>query len=773
MPTLSLCMLVKDEHVELERCFASIAQYVDEIVVVSNKPATKQIKSLIAREPKATLYEREWNKNFADARNFSFSKATGEYIIWLDADDEVKGAENIPILLEMMEGDKIDWIFCNYDYHRSAEGDGLGDHQKPRIIRNDGKSVWQKPIHENLVREEGVQEFTDKIEVFHHLDPDKLMEKQLRNYEYLMAEYEQDGDETDPRTLHYLGQTSLGLGSVSTGQQRIDLLEQAVTFFEKHVQKSGWDEESYMSLLGASRALTLLGKPEGAIKFGLRATMEKPEWCDAYWYLCLTYHELGQFAKAATWGETALTKFPPNTVLTVNSVLHKIIGPAHLVEAYLFTNQIGKALRLAQAVQDGSERMKSLLETVLAAQEAEDYVAAAETLIELTVKYDKQNVSRLVENLPDYIMEDSRIQGLRFTLAKPKRWDNKSVVFFCGRSLEDWSDPSILKGIGGSEEATVYLAREFVKLGYQVTVFNQCGKLKGKYNGVEYRPYWEFNPNDHFNWLIIWRQAGLARGINSAKKMWVWLHDRPYEDWVNEDIIKRVDKFVFLSEYQRKCMPNIPDDKALVSANGLNMEQVKEAVATTPRVSKNVIYASSYDRGLDYLLGVWPEVLKEAPEATLDIYYGWENFDKTRKDPDSQAWKAKVTEAMNQPGVTHHGRVGQEELCRAMAAAEVWAYPTDFWEISCITAMRAQATGATPVCTDFAALNETVQYGLTVSGVNDLGGMSDSVLESFTAALVKALKEPNEEDRQQMMAWAQDYYTWERVAKQWAEVCDS
>jgi hypothetical protein len=61
-------------------------------------------------------------------------------------------------------------------------------------------------------------------------------------------------------------------------------------------------------------------------------------------------------------------------------------------------------------------------------------------------------------------------------------WDNNSIVIYSNFPfhVEDWSPLSVNKGIGGSEEAIIYLSQELVNLGYQVTVFNRCGDMEGE-----------------------------------------------------------------------------------------------------------------------------------------------------------------------------------------------------------------------------------------------------------------------------------------------------
>lgn len=782
MPTLGLALIVKDEAKELKRLFESFTTYTedgksltpfDQIVVVTEDEEVKKI----AKTHGAKVYTSyKWKKDFADARNFSFSKITTDYVMWLDADDELVGHEAIPEILEHMETHGIVWGQLKYDYDRSVTGLGMADQWKPRIIKRDGQNIWKKAVHENLERvdDNGMLQRYSDCYVLHHFDETKHAEKEQRNYEILLAEYERDGEETDTRTVHYLGKSSMGLAMSKECpiEDRRPLLEQAIHMFRNHIQRSGWDEEIYFSYTYSGLAMTYLDDYESAAKAFVAATLIKPSWADAYWYLCMAALDQKEYHKAVEWGEIASQKQVPDTALAINPSLYYVQGPGYLAQAYMLTGKTREAVAVARKLQDGTERTKKLLKLTEDAHELEDYVLSANKVISYTLKYDKNNISKLVENLPDYLMGDIRIQEARMMLTKPKKWGPKTIAFYCGRSPEEWADPSVLTGIGGSEEATIYLSREFVKLGYEVTIYNNCGKLKGTYQGVTYKPYWDFNPRDTFEWLIIWRTPLLSALVPNAKKVWVWLHDRPFDDWFTPETINRVDKFVFLSKYQRDCAPSIPDEKVLLSQNGLYMADIEKALGSTPRNPYQVIYASSYDRGLDHLLGVWPKIKAAVPEATLKIFYGWNSFDKMRgQDPVAQQFKAKVEQMMQQDGVTHVGRVNQKQLAREMAASSLWVYPTAFWEISCITAMRAQVTGAIPVCTDFAALDETVQHGVKVPGVTEFEIVPEEVTEKIADEVIALLKDPVRQDdiRQKMLVWAKEHFDWARVAKQWSE----
>ena len=85
MKTLSICMIVKNEEELLARCLNSVKDLVDEIVIVDSGSTDKTLQ--IAKSFGAKIFYFEWCNDFSKARNFAFSKATSDYILWLDADD--------------------------------------------------------------------------------------------------------------------------------------------------------------------------------------------------------------------------------------------------------------------------------------------------------------------------------------------------------------------------------------------------------------------------------------------------------------------------------------------------------------------------------------------------------------------------------------------------------------------------------------------------------------------------------------------------------------
>lgn len=181
----------------------------------------------------------------------------------------------------------------------------------------------------------------------------------------------------------------------------------------------------------------------------------------------------------------------------------------------------------------------------------------------------------------------------------------------------------------------------------------------------------------------------------------------------------------------------------------------------------SVGYFSSYDRGLECLLNMWPKIREQVPEATLDIYYGWNTFDKVHSaNPQMMKWKWSIIRKLSELrslGVTEHGRVDHQTLAKAMKEIQVWAYPTEFTEIHCITALKAQEAGCVPVVTDVAALQETVVRGYTVAA-DDIY-TNEKAQVTFVDLVARAMKEGDQSDEDVPNRY------WSDVAKVWSEVC--
>lgn len=148
--TISLCMILKNEEDVLERCLSSAAAIADEIIIVDtgSEDRTKEIAYTFTDK----VYSFEWIDDFAAARNFSFSKASMEYCMWLDADDVIlpEDLEHILRLKEELDPE-VDVVMLPYHVAFDKSGKPSFWYYRERIVRNTSDYRWKGQVHEAIV----------------------------------------------------------------------------------------------------------------------------------------------------------------------------------------------------------------------------------------------------------------------------------------------------------------------------------------------------------------------------------------------------------------------------------------------------------------------------------------------------------------------------------------------------------------------------------------------------------------------------------------------
>jgi len=165
MATISLCMIVKNEEAVLDRCLSSIADLMDEIVIIDTG-STDRTKE-IAGHYTDQIYDFPWQNDFSAARNFSFSKAAMDYIYTADA-DEVLDYENHKrfvhlkkSLLPEIEIVQMKYITCG-EYNTVMN---IQNEYRPKLYKRLRQFRWIDPIHETVQTQPLI--FDSDIEILH------------------------------------------------------------------------------------------------------------------------------------------------------------------------------------------------------------------------------------------------------------------------------------------------------------------------------------------------------------------------------------------------------------------------------------------------------------------------------------------------------------------------------------------------------------------------------------------------------------------------------
>lgn len=751
---LGLAMIVKDEYERVNRQLILYADYFDHIyITVTNKARYTDFQAM--ESDKVHISYFDWVNDFAKARNYNLSQVKTDYFFWIDADDSITNPQLIPKMLEYAVDNNVDAIYLGYDYARNDVGECIAYHSRERLLNKAHDWTWKGAVHETLISDTAptidINEWHDKVQIVHQKDSEEITASTERNHKILLAEYEAG---EDPRITYYLALSFYNMGDH----------ENAIRLFLEHVNTSGWDEEIYDSWLKIAESESIRGNYDKAIAAALRATMLIPSHPDAFMMLGQLYHEKDDDKAALEWLTVAFSKTAPKTL--------RIVDPTNHYRAIFLAAMC--SFRLGK-VDDAYKLLHECLKLSPNYKVAKDYQKMFDDAyyekraFEKTKwlysyiddNFSKDEAKTFIEAIPGRMYYDARLRGERMDGVEPKTWDKNTITFFCGQSLEMWGPDTLEKGMGGSEEAVIYLTRELTNLGYEVTVYNdrEDKVLDAAYSKhVTYLPWSEFNPEDTFNVLIAWRTPEVLHGTKARLKL-CDLHDTMAEDHMLR-YAKVVDKFLVKSQYHRELYPSIPDDKFVIIGNGVLREQFEGDQTKTPH---SVGFFSAYYRGLETLLKMWPQVRAEVPDATLDIYYGWESYDAGTGSK-GMAFKERVLALLDElkdQGVTEHGRVSHQELAQVMNRTSVWAYPTEFDEIHCITALKAQEARMAVITTGVAALSETAANGVTIE-CEDIYN-NPYYQQKFVKALIKQIQDPEYTEPLEGV-------TWPEVATQWVDV---
>lgn len=565
MASVGLCVITEEYTKELHRKLLDLTPHVDDIYVQVNGPRGG------GTVPGYRIHfsKFEWNNNFADARNALLAEVKTDFWLWLDTDDELIGAEHIRSTVDHMAETGVDIMYAPYEYD-IQNGVVTEVQNRERIIRTSLPGKWHGAIHETWIPEQGAtRETTTKLVWRHHKTKDEHKASMLRNRAILEAERAKG----DPRIAYYLG--------LNYGMD--DHYREAIECFQELIKTGGWDEERYRAWLQIFSCYFELGEHVNALNAALQATLELPEWPDAYLMLQQLYYETDDHTKSLEWYHVGRSKPMPDSDSAFNPIV-RVYQPMWLAAySYLATGQPRKALEVAmqatKACPPLAAQWEELRKGIVQAVNEAGAIDNAKALIQFAEKYDG-DATKVLDALPASLRADIRLTDERRRLIPGKTWPKGSVVFYCGPSYEPWGPDTLDKGMGGSEEAVVYLARELAKEGRQVFVYNErttphldIHDPDGAYQTVAYYPWTEINPNDDFDVFVAWRTPVGLKDIKARLKL-CDVHDIISPEVVYENL-PYVDKYLFKSKFHRELYPEVPDSKAVVIGNGLSKDQFK------------------------------------------------------------------------------------------------------------------------------------------------------------------------------------------------------
>lgn len=375
------------------------------------------------------------------------------------------------------------------------------------------------------------------------------------------------------------------------------------------------------------------------------------------------------------------------------------------------------------------------------------------------------------------------------------------------------------QGLGGSESAVTYQSRELARLGFSVTVFNNCDidhARPGMYDGVQYRPLTDLAQDHQFDIFISSRTVipfvdphhypslndnralplaayNLYERIVSKSKMRIlWMHDTFClgDNFIEELAVNdRITTIFTLSDFHLTYVANchhgrrrnfeVLKPKLFITRNGAHCYNTE--VDITAKDRNLFVYNASVTKGMVPLVNeVWPIVRQHIPEARLKVIGGYYRV-SSRSDPDKQEldWRAMVADPKYaQMGIEFTGVIPQHEIAQILSGANFMIYPCDFPETFGISTLESIMYNTPVITCRFGGLEEIavekacylLDYAVVPNGLFPDINREEQV-RKFAELTVQAYRNTYlHQQKQYYCNIVKELAGWDVVAQQWQQL---
>lgn len=354
------------------------------------------------------------------------------------------------------------------------------------------------------------------------------------------------------------------------------------------------------------------------------------------------------------------------------------------------------------------------------------------------------------------------------------------------------------RGLGGSESAIIRISEELSKIGFDVTVYNDCtsdDSLPGTYSNVQYKPLDQANTENtpSYDVVIISRSvAAIFQNWKICEKsrfVALYLHDTFCEgDDIIEDLViqGKLQEIFTLSDWHtgyvthanhgKRRNYDILKNHIFMTRNGIgNMNP--GWIDVREKDPNLFVFNASVTKGMVPLVKqIWPEVKQRIPDAKLKIIGGYYKF-REAAGPDQQEKDWNELALQYGKDIEFTGVITQQEISQILRKASYMIYPAGFPETFGISTLEALAHNVPLITCRFGALEETaidlaswkipypVEPNWALPWLNQ-----ESQVQIFVNAVVDAYH--NKYLHQQKMYacnQVKDICGWDTVALQWKQ----
>jgi len=657
---LELVMIVKNSGEILRKCLKSVKPYINQwtILDTGSSDNTPIIIEEELREIPGNIYYSDFI-DFSTTRNkaFELSKKNCKYQIILDDSYELHGGEDLLKILKKSKKDAFSIKIGKYSEDYKLLDD---NYYSMRIVKSDCEAKYFGRVHEVIhLPIECKDEHITNDKIFINDLPDKGHDQRSSNRflnDIILLKKDFSENPYDDRILIHLANTFICLEkyedalnvfykimSISKNKEYIYFSSQKIAEIEylEYSKENLYNSDVYLHRM--SEIYKIFPERRGESGYKIASILcEKSKYKEALEILL----------------NICRIKKPNLLVTNLQTAIYDFYIP------YLYIDLNLKLGNLELAI----EMLKKMLSI-----------------------YPKNH---LLLNIKYAITENS---NKIITLQK------KVIVIHMGTFFYAWNPCNNLE-ISGSEYSAINLAKEFIKMDYQVFLFGQfCGENKNgelvnyeycdKNSNIQYidnNKFVDFIENYYIDYLIISRFSENLIYRDNIKNVYLWLHDiLPINKGLPIQInFKSFRGVITLSEWHKNYVKNklgAEDKYMILLRNAIYPERFLNK--NQEKIPYKFIYTSDPERGLDNLISIIQKIHKKFPETTLKIFTRIENI---------KSETLKIIKSLD--FVSLNNRISQENISLEFLSSDVWLYPTDFKETYCISALEAMASGCL-VCT--------------------------------------------------------------------------
>lgn len=204
---LSICMMVKNEEKNLDRCLKSLQHLRDsvtsELIIVDTGSTDKTVE--IANKYTDKVHFHSWNNDFSEMRNITIGHAKGDWIFIIDADEELTNSDKIINFLKSNNENKYNTISILVKNFSDISENKYAVIMSQRFFRNDGNFKYIGAVHNNPLSKPPYIKIDSMLNHYGYIKNDKeLMERKFKRTATILK----NEIEKNPSSIYYRFQLS-------------------------------------------------------------------------------------------------------------------------------------------------------------------------------------------------------------------------------------------------------------------------------------------------------------------------------------------------------------------------------------------------------------------------------------------------------------------------------------------------------------------------------------------------------------------------------------